>query len=83
MSKRINIVLPDKTMAMLDRVAAKGARSRFISRAVLHLIETEGKANLRERLKAEALANAGRDLAIAAEWFPLEEEAARTKPKRP
>jgi metal-responsive CopG/Arc/MetJ family transcriptional regulator len=77
MSKRINIVLPDETAAVLDRVAAKGARSRFISRAVMHLVETEGKANLRERLKAEALANAERDLAIAAEWFPLEEEAAR------
>jgi hypothetical protein len=29
------------------------------------------------RLKAEALANAQRDLAIAADWFPLEEEASR------
>jgi CopG family transcriptional regulator/antitoxin EndoAI len=94
MSKRINIVLPDETVAVLDRVAAKGSRSRFISRAVMHLIETEGRANLRERLKAESLANAERDLAIAAEWFPLEEEAARmletsakpgrtAKPKRP
>jgi hypothetical protein len=43
----------------------------------MHLIDTEGKSNLRERLKAEALMNAGRDLAIAAEWSPLEEEAAR------
>lgn len=77
MSKRINIVLPDKTVAVLDRVAAKGARSRFIDRAVMHLVEAEGKQNLRERLKAEALANAGRDLAIAVEWFPLEEEAWR------
>jgi CopG family transcriptional regulator/antitoxin EndoAI len=94
MSKRINIVLPDETVAVLDRVTAKGARSRFISRAVMHLVETEGRANLRERLKAEALSNAERDLAIAAEWFPLEEEAARmletsaksrriAKPKRP
>ena len=78
MSKRINVILPDKTVAVLDRVTSKGNRSRFISRAVMHLVETEGKANLRERLKAEALANAERDLAIAAEWFPLEEETART-----
>jgi len=75
MSKRINIVLPDKTVAVLERVAPKGARSRFIDRAVMHLVEAEGKQNLRARLKAEALANAERDLAIAAEWFPLEEEA--------
>jgi CopG family transcriptional regulator/antitoxin EndoAI len=83
MSKRINIVLPDETVAVLDRVAAKGSRSRFISRAVMHLVETEGKANLRERLKAEALANAERDLAIAVEWFPLEEESARMFERRP
>jgi hypothetical protein len=31
---------------------------------------------LRERLKREAIAKAGRDVEMAAEWFPLEEEAA-------
>jgi hypothetical protein len=35
------------------------------------------KANLQARLKEEAIANAERDLAIAAAWFPLEEEAGR------
>ena len=77
MSKRINIILPDKTAAVLDRVTTKGNRSGFIDRAVRQLIETEGKANLRARMKEEAIANAERDLAIAAEWFPLEEEATR------
>jgi CopG family transcriptional regulator/antitoxin EndoAI len=75
MSKRINIILPDKTVAVLDRVTTKGNRSRFIDRAVRRLVETEGKANLRTRLKAEAIENTERDLAIAADWFPLEEEA--------
>jgi CopG family transcriptional regulator/antitoxin EndoAI len=74
MSKRINIVLPDRTLAVLDRVASKGNRSRFISRAVLHFIEAQGQETLRERLKREALANAERDVTMAAEWFPLEEE---------
>ena len=78
MSKRINIILPDKTVAVLDRVTTKGNRSRFIDRAVRRLVETEGKANLRTRLKAVAIENAERDLAIAAEWFPLEEEALQT-----
>jgi hypothetical protein len=77
MSKRINVILPDSTVAVLDRVTTKGNRSQFISRAVLHFVAAKGKANLRERLKAEALANAGRDVALAAAWFPLEEEAAR------
>jgi hypothetical protein len=33
--------------------------------------------NLREQLKAEALANAESDLQTAVEWFPLEDQAAR------
>ena len=78
MSKRINIILPDKTVAVLDRVTTKGNRSRFIDRAVRQLVVTQGKANLRARLKAEAIDNAERDLAIAADWFPLEEEAWET-----
>jgi metal-responsive CopG/Arc/MetJ family transcriptional regulator len=77
MNKRINIILPDTTVAILNRVTTRGNRSRFIDRAVRQLVETEGKANLRARLKQEALENAERDLAIAAEWFPIEEEAAR------
>src|SRR5580704_5700291 len=77
MSRRIHIVLPDNTMPALDRVKTPGTRSRFIDRAVRHLIDIEGKMNLRERLKREAIANAERDLTIAAEWFPLEEEAAQ------
>jgi hypothetical protein len=60
---------------VLGRVAPPGARSRFIDRAVRHYIEIQGRAGLRERLKAGYRANAERDLAMAAEWFPLEEEA--------
>jgi CopG family transcriptional regulator/antitoxin EndoAI len=87
MSKRINIILPDKTVAVLDRVASKGTRSRFIDRAVRHYVETQGMASLREQLKAGYRANAERDLAMAAEWFPLEEETlhsfeASSNPKR-
>jgi CopG family transcriptional regulator/antitoxin EndoAI len=75
MSKRINIVLPDTTVAVLDRVATKGTPSRFIDRAGRYYVETQGRQSLREQLKAGYRTNAERDLAIAAEWFPLEEEA--------
>jgi metal-responsive CopG/Arc/MetJ family transcriptional regulator len=78
MSKRINIVLLDETVAGLDRLAAKGTRSRFIDRAVRHFVETQSRRTLREQLKAGYSANAERDLAIAAERFPVEEEAWRT-----
>ena len=57
--------------------------SKLISRAVLHFVEVQGKEVLRERLKREALANAERDVAMAAEWFPLEQEAlGRRSPRR-
>ncbi|MGP0072765.1 MAG: hypothetical protein ACLPWF_12635 [Bryobacteraceae bacterium] len=75
MSKRINIMLPDRTLAVLDQVAPKGDRSRFVSAAVLHYVETQGKRSLREQLKTGYLANADENLRIAAEWFPLEEQA--------
>jgi CopG family transcriptional regulator/antitoxin EndoAI len=78
MSKRINIMLPERTLAVLDRVAPRGSRSRFVSRAVLHYVETQAKRSLRERLKAGYLASADENLRIAAEWFPLEEEAWQT-----
>ena len=75
MSKRINIILPDTTVAVLDRVVPRGNRSRFIDRAVLRLVKSEGTANLKERLKAGALANAKLNLELAEEWFPVEQEA--------
>jgi CopG family transcriptional regulator / antitoxin EndoAI len=75
MSKRVNIMLPDATVKVLERVAPKGDRSRFISQAVLHYVQTQSAANLRERLKQGALANAKLDLEIAEEWFPVEQEA--------
>jgi metal-responsive CopG/Arc/MetJ family transcriptional regulator len=75
MNKRVNIMLPETTMKVLDRVASKGNRSQFISRAVLHYVHSLGKQNLRRQLKAGYEANAEESLKIALEWFPLEEEA--------
>jgi CopG family transcriptional regulator/antitoxin EndoAI len=75
MSKRVNIMLPDATVKVLDKVAARGDRSRFISQAVLHYVRSQSAANLRERLKKGALASAKLDLEIAEEWFPVEQEA--------
>ena len=75
MNKRINVILPATTISVLDSVAAKGRRSVLIDRAIRHYVDTQGRQNLRERLKQEALVNAARDLRMAAEWFPLEEEA--------
>ena len=68
MSKRISIVLPDRTLAILDRIVSKRSRGQFVSRAILHFVKSDGKESLAERLKLEALANAARDVEMTAEW---------------
>jgi metal-responsive CopG/Arc/MetJ family transcriptional regulator len=50
MSVRINVILPEETMRVLDRVAPKGNRSRLISDAVMYYVSSRGKSNLAERL---------------------------------
>lgn len=77
MSKRINVILPDETMALLDRVTPRGGRSRFVSKAVIHYVKSCGRQNLREQLRAGYQANAEENLKIALDWFPLEEAAWR------
>jgi len=71
---RVNITLPAETLNLLKRVSG-GNRSRFIDKAVKHYAATQSRANLRKLLKEGALRNAARDLEIAEEWFPLDEEA--------
>ena len=75
MSKRINIMLPEATLSVLDRVTTKGNRSRFISQAVLRYVGERGRQNLRQQLKAGYQQNAEESLKTALEWFPIEEEA--------
>ena len=75
MNRRINVTLPEETVGLLDRVAARGNRSRLISEAVLHYVRSKAKVNLRERLKQGALARAERDLAVAKEWFAVDVQA--------
>jgi metal-responsive CopG/Arc/MetJ family transcriptional regulator len=82
MTKRLNIILPEETVRVLDRVSSKGDRSRLIDQAVLHYVRSRSRDNLRERLKEGYLANAKDDLKMAQEWFPLEEEAWQKANKR-
>jgi CopG family transcriptional regulator/antitoxin EndoAI len=79
MHRRINISLPDETVRLIDRVAAKGDRSHFIAEAVRHYIAQTGRARLKKRLKDGAVRRAERDRALARDWFLLEEEAWRRR----
>jgi CopG family transcriptional regulator/antitoxin EndoAI len=74
MTKRLNITLPDRTVALMDRVAGKGQRSRLIDEAVHRYVEEEGRANVRKQLREGARVRAERDLQLAEEWFALDEE---------
>lgn len=72
--KRINITLPETTVKMLERVADRGDRSKLIDIAIKAYIQSAKKEDLRRRLKEGAIARAERDLALANEWFDVENE---------
>lgn len=74
MTKRLNITLPERTVALMDRVAGKGQRSRLIDVAVHRYVEQESRANLRRQLREGAQVRAERDLHMVEEWFALDEE---------
>ena len=73
--RRINITLPEATVRLIDRLAAKGDRSRLIDEAVTHYVKATSRAELRKRLKAGAIRRAERDRQLAADWFMLDDEA--------
>jgi len=75
MHRRLNITLPEETVRLIDRVAKKGDRSRFIAEAVERYVAEIGRANLKRQLKEGAIRRADRDLQLATEWFGVEEEA--------
>jgi len=60
MHRRINITLPEETPELIDRVAERGDRSRFIDEAVTHYIQEAGRSKLRKQLKEGAITRAPR-----------------------
>jgi CopG family transcriptional regulator / antitoxin EndoAI len=74
MHRRINITLSEETLALIDHVVKLGDRSRFIDEAVKHYVQEVGRSKLRKQLQEGALRRAKRDLALAEEWFGLDEE---------
>lgn len=72
--KRVNVMFPEETLTLVDKVASKGERSAFISRAVNFYVRYLERNALRKGLKEGALVRAKRDLALARSWFALEQE---------
>jgi CopG family transcriptional regulator/antitoxin EndoAI len=74
MCRRLSVTLPEETVRLLERVTPKGERSRLIDEAIRGFAEKVGRGNLRRQLREGALRRAERDLALAREWFALDEE---------
>jgi CopG family transcriptional regulator/antitoxin EndoAI len=78
MHQRINITLPADTVRLLDRVAPKGNRSRFIDEAVRAQVKRAARSKLRKELKEGYLRENETNRQLAEEWFLLDEEAWET-----
>lgn len=66
MQRRINISLSEETVKLLDRLASKGDRSRYIENLVKR--SAQDRSTLQARLKDGYLKQAKRDREVAAEW---------------
>ena len=70
--RRVNITLPASTLGLLDRLTVKRERSAFVDNAVRFYVQKTGQEKLSKQLRQGATDRAGRDLALAEEWFPIE-----------
>ena len=82
MRRRLNVTLPESTVALIDRASKNGNRSQFIDHAVKSYVKQAEKELMRERLKRGAIARAERDLNLAEVWFRIDEETWRRNKKQ-
>ncbi len=75
MYQKINISLPEQTVHLIEQMAGRRNRSRFIDEAVIYYMEQVGKIRLREQMKQGAIKRAERDLKLSQEWNSLEDDA--------
>ncbi len=80
MQRRINVSLSEEAVRLLDRMAPKGDRSRFLDELVKRTARE--RAELRARLKEGYIKRARRDREVAAEWDPLADEVWRRNARR-
>ena len=71
--RRINVSLSEEAVRLLDHMAPKGDRSRFLDDLVKRT--ARDRAGLRARLKEGYIRRTTRDREVAAEWDPLADEA--------
>ena len=66
MQRRINVSLSEEAVRLLDRMAPKGDRSRFLDELVKRT--AHDRAELRARLKERAIRRTDLDRQLAIEW---------------
>lgn len=71
--QRVNIILPQETLDLLDAVSKKGERSRVIDVAVRDYVSREGKLRVRKLLALGARVRNSRDLDIVRQWGMLKD----------
>jgi metal-responsive CopG/Arc/MetJ family transcriptional regulator len=75
MQRRINVSLSEEAVRLLDRLAPKGDRSRFLDDLVKRT--ARDRADLRARMKERAIRRADFDRQMATEWDALSDEVWR------
>lgn len=80
MQRRINVSLSEEAVRLLDRMAPKGDRSRFLDDLVKRT--ARDREAIRARLEEGYLKRAERDREVAAEWDPAADEVWRRDARR-
>ncbi len=75
MQRRINISLSEESVRLLDQLAPRGDRSRYIEQLVKR--SAQDRRELRRLLKERAIRRAHLDRQIAAEWDPVADDVWR------
>ena len=73
-TEKVTLALPIDVMESVRTLSPPRRQSQFIAEAIRSFVVEQQRKSLRERLIAGYQANAVTDIAIAAEWLPLEEE---------
>lgn len=72
--RRVTVTLREDTLRELDQIAEKKQRSQLVDQAITRFVEERRRKEIKESLKAGALARAEEDVEMAEEFFPAEQE---------
>lgn len=80
MQRRINVSFSEEAVRLLDRMAPRGDRSRFLEQLVMRT--ARDREVLRARLEEGYIRRARRDREVAGEWDSVADEAWQRNARR-